>query len=644
MASDQVLIDAVQGGSVGAFEVLYDRYRSVALAGARSHLAPHNRSHAEDVVEITFASIYGAMRRGGGPRGPFRSYLLLSIRREAARQQHRRRREAVLEHHTLDRLSRAPSHLVHAPRHSDELLADGVVGSPSREGDLDPHLLLGEVFKGLNDRFRHALWLSEVEGRSPEEIAPMFGVSPNAAAAVCYRARRALRSGYFGAYASTLAAPACKPLVPKLATFVEAGQPAEGHDSVRAHLAACSTCRDVARGSVRSGSVLGALAPFGLLSSGAWLDPDHSVGASRRVRHNRVVQAAAVVGLVLAMVGAAVWSIGSGPGDPQEVGQGPGDPTEVPSTTTEPPDRSSPRTGPGPAAPGAPTTSTTTTTPAPLDVVPGQAPPDGGTPDHQPFGADPGSGAAGSTSTSDGAPKGAIRGRLAADRDGAGPGAPTGSQGTPVRVVRPDGGEVARVLADQSGRFRVDGLVPGPYRVLASLPVGMVVAGDANPSGSASSRREVPVADTVVQPAGEAPVDALFVPWRRLAIRGGANSASTVGPGGEVSWTFELSSGRAPTTDAVLDVAVDHPAGAELAVVLEGAPAGSCPVTGGTGSALTARCQLGTLSGAATVITVRVRVRSASQRGYVTPRLTVGASATAAETASAAGRPVSLQP
>jgi RNA polymerase sigma factor (sigma-70 family) len=246
-SSDQELIKATQSGSIGAFAVLYDRYRSLALDGARRHLSTRHAVLADDVVEITFSSIYDAFRRGHGPKGPFRSYLLLSIRREARRQQASRDREAAADAHALEQA--APEATASA---SEPIGADG-----DASGDaIDPELLLGEVYGGLNDRFRHALWLSEVEGRSPEELAPLLGISANAAAALCYRARRALRAGYFDAYSESLASPTCQPFIGGLAEFVEAGQPTEGHEAVRAHLSGCAACRDVARGSARSGAVL----------------------------------------------------------------------------------------------------------------------------------------------------------------------------------------------------------------------------------------------------------------------------------------------------------------------------------------------------------------------------------------------------
>lgn len=644
-ASDAALITAVQDGSDAAFGVLYDRYRPVALAGARRHLAAHNRSQAEDVVEITFASVHGALRRGHGPAGPFRSYLLLAIRREAARQQRHRNRESLTGSVPIELLTSGPEQVAASARWPTNLGPVAPVVSTPGERGIEPDLLVGEVFKGLNDRFRHVLWLSEVEGRSPEEIAPLFGVTPNAAAAVCYRARRALRSGYFGAYASTLAAPMCKPLIPKLASFVEAGQPAEGHDTVRNHLTGCSACRDVARGSVQSGSILGAMAPFGLLSAGAWLDPDRAPVAvpRKRVRARRVAQVAAAALVLVALAAAMSWSGGSPDPDSQDLADRAGRGSSGATDERDP--------GAGPARGDRAAAAPPTTTGAPT-TAPTTQPPDPGRP---PVGAPaeaPERAAAAAELPTLPAPadaearraRGSISGRLAADRDGAGPGPLVPSQGTPIRVVTPGGIEVARAMADEAGAFRVGDLEPDRYQVLATLPVGFVVGGDPHPIGSASIRREVLVAAPDVVAGGDAPVTATFVPWRRLAIGGGASSAPTLGPGGEVSWTFALSSSRAATDDVVADVVFDQPVGSNLSIDVRWPGSTRACGGGGSGPTLAARCRLGSLTAQAVMVTVTLRMQSGIRHGLVAPRLTVASQSAAAEVATAAGRAVTAGP
>ncbi|MCB1041030.1 MAG: sigma-70 family RNA polymerase sigma factor, partial [Acidimicrobiales bacterium] len=531
----------MRGGSVGAFAVLYDRHRQVALDGARRYLSPRHRSLADDVVEVTFSAIYDAFRRGSAPKGPFRSYLLLSVRREARRQQARRDRETVVDTQTLDRINAAPAE-------GSAPAASVAAGDP---GAIDPELLLGDVFSGLNERFRHALWLSEVEGRRPEELAPLLGISANAAAALCYRARRALRSGYFTAYAATLASATCKPFIDGLAEFVEAGQPPQGHDAVRVHLAGCATCRDVARGSARSGSVLAALGPFGLLGAGRWLEPGRAEAASVSPQRSRreVVSAVAVVVLLLALAAVAAW-----PGERGAPGSG--EVASVPSTESSDPAEAEPSEPSADEPPVGTTTVTSAVTGGPASAPTTTVA--SGDPVTGPL---PGSGAAADPST---APSvGWIQGTVTADRDGGGPALAVASAGTPVRIIDADGTQVMRANTGLDGAFLSGPLAPGTYAILVTRPVGMV-ASFVDEATDGSTRREARVAEVAVVAGTTVSVDPRFVPWRRFTISGGSASRSSLGVGEVASWAFEASSPSAAVPGAIAELTIAHPAGTVL--------------------------------------------------------------------------------
>jgi DNA-directed RNA polymerase specialized sigma24 family protein len=63
----------------------------------------------------------------------------------------------------------------------------------------DPELLA--AFASLSVRWRQVIWWSEVEALGPHDIGRRLGLSPTAAAALSYRARRALRAAYLAAIA-----------------------------------------------------------------------------------------------------------------------------------------------------------------------------------------------------------------------------------------------------------------------------------------------------------------------------------------------------------------------------------------------------------------------------------------------------------
>jgi RNA polymerase sigma-70 factor, ECF subfamily len=72
MTSDDELIAQVKGGSRGAFEELFERYREPVWRFFRRRTADAGR--AEELAQDTFVAVLGGARRYEG-RGTFRSYL-----------------------------------------------------------------------------------------------------------------------------------------------------------------------------------------------------------------------------------------------------------------------------------------------------------------------------------------------------------------------------------------------------------------------------------------------------------------------------------------------------------------------------------------------------------------------------------------
>jgi RNA polymerase sigma factor (sigma-70 family) len=231
-ASDEVLLEAVRNGSTGSFGVLYARYRSYALAVARSALPRAESGLAEDVVEAAFARVLSALRNGKGPTDTLQHYVVTVVRREAWRALERQRRQRELAHR----------------------LAAGVPagedpgGSARRAGALvGSHLLLVTAFRGLPERWRQVLWLTEVEGRKPADVGELMGLSAGSAAALAYRARRGLATAYVEAHQSGRVERCAMPTA-ELVAYLTARRAAERCGRVQAHLGTCSSCRDLCRG------------------------------------------------------------------------------------------------------------------------------------------------------------------------------------------------------------------------------------------------------------------------------------------------------------------------------------------------------------------------------------------------------------
>jgi len=253
---EALLLQAARDGSTAAFGILYARYRSFAVGIAMRSLPHAEASAAEDVAEVAFIRVLTALRNGKGPTDTLRAYLTTTVRREVWRAQRRLRRQAEA--------------------------ADQWASDEDRAGDLDvsplpvetsglaSHALLSEAFGGLSDRWRHVLWLTEVEGRKPAEVAPMLGVSAGSASALAYRARNGLVAAYIAAYRRSTTDEDCLAISCRLGEYVAAGAPSGDYTDVVAHIEGCRSCRDVSRGVDILGSVLASIAPFGLLTAGLW--------------------------------------------------------------------------------------------------------------------------------------------------------------------------------------------------------------------------------------------------------------------------------------------------------------------------------------------------------------------------------------
>lgn len=116
------------------------------------------------------------IRCGSRPRS-FRAYLLTALRSAAyeAARHHARYRPTEID---IDKPGTAmPVSADHA-----DAVADRLAAQPVKRAFAVPQ------------RWRAVLWASAVQDRSATEIGEMFGLSPNAASALTYRARKALRT------------------------------------------------------------------------------------------------------------------------------------------------------------------------------------------------------------------------------------------------------------------------------------------------------------------------------------------------------------------------------------------------------------------------------------------------------------------
>ena len=141
-----------------------------AALGAEGRL-PFLRRFAEAIGRRAdaFAAVWSAVQGGSGPTDAFRAYLFTVVRRVAAVQRAKGRRAE--------------------PTDDTAVLESGTLAAPGAE---EPTLagfersVVARAFASLPERWQAVLWHSEVEGKTPAEIAPLLGLTANSTAALAF--------------------------------------------------------------------------------------------------------------------------------------------------------------------------------------------------------------------------------------------------------------------------------------------------------------------------------------------------------------------------------------------------------------------------------------------------------------------------
>ena len=218
--TDTDLLAAVRAGDTAAYGTLYERHS--AATRQLAHSLARNPADADDLVSETFAKVFAMLRAGRGPLVAFRAYLHTTLRNVCY---HRARRDRRLEF--TDDLTRY-----------DE-------GEPWSDPALErlERTYAARAFRQLPARWRDVLWLTEVEGAGPAEIAPLFGLTPNAVAVLAHRAREGLRRLYLQQHVADADQPECRWAGARLGGHVLGLLTPRDTTRLQAHLAWCGGCR-----------------------------------------------------------------------------------------------------------------------------------------------------------------------------------------------------------------------------------------------------------------------------------------------------------------------------------------------------------------------------------------------------------------
>lgn len=186
---DTELVRQVEAGNHHAYGTLYARHLSAATATALR--LSRSRPDAEDLVSEAFSRILATSRTRRDPIRNFHAYLHTTLR-HLAYDRTRRERRTVL----VDDMAHLIDHDTPSPENAQAVA--------------DEHARLAKSFAELPARWRAILWLIDIEGQRPADIAPRLGASPNAISALAYRARSGLRRALGSATGDTDRPPAVR--------------------------------------------------------------------------------------------------------------------------------------------------------------------------------------------------------------------------------------------------------------------------------------------------------------------------------------------------------------------------------------------------------------------------------------------------
>ena len=167
------LLERCRDSDTDAFAELYARYFIFARSVAASNTTVHDPG---DVASEAFTRIWSAIQAGNGPTTNFKAYLAMAVR-NVCYSWNRRSREICVEDSALTSMT------PHLPDEPAETVAKA---SDCR--------MMATVFASLPQRWQTALLTVEVHGQSVTHLAETLGISPNAASALCSRARAGLRA------------------------------------------------------------------------------------------------------------------------------------------------------------------------------------------------------------------------------------------------------------------------------------------------------------------------------------------------------------------------------------------------------------------------------------------------------------------
>ena len=215
---EATLLDLSRDGDQTAFAELFRRHYDTAVRIAARTSADFD---PQDVAAEAFARVWTAICHGGGPDHAFRPYLATAVRNVALNWR-RGNREFAIDPARL-------GELVSEPDLTSTAIAEVAT--------------IDAAFSRLPRRWQEALWMTQVEGQSLAEFARTAGLTPNAASALCLRAREGLRTAWLQAHVRRRGEdPECQWVLDRLGAYSRGKLASGSRQRVDEHLEECPRC------------------------------------------------------------------------------------------------------------------------------------------------------------------------------------------------------------------------------------------------------------------------------------------------------------------------------------------------------------------------------------------------------------------
>jgi RNA polymerase sigma factor (sigma-70 family) len=228
MSRDDELVLQLTGPDwAPALATLWDRHQGLFVATARN--STRSDADCEDLLSESFMRLARSAADGKLTiTTSFRAYVIRTIKTTSINRRRRADREDI----------------------TDKPIGDTLVSGSTTQIDLVvddlEQMYIARAFEQLHDNQREVLYMVEVEGMKPREVAEVLGVAANTVSQIAVRARTALREGWVREHLADKrrnhATPDCALVLELLPAYLLGTVRSERAGIVAAHLAVCAQC------------------------------------------------------------------------------------------------------------------------------------------------------------------------------------------------------------------------------------------------------------------------------------------------------------------------------------------------------------------------------------------------------------------